>query len=189
MKIPSVPRTLSPLVTIAALITLGPVIPQTATAQNPWQTVQGPDNKVSISIPAPVETKTTSDKTLAGTILTTVHKYHGENEIYDFSFTKLPSLAVKIGGAEKIVNNAKGNILHRTLGTEVSLDKTTFKGQEAWHLVYTSPDHTDESHPGFHGEAYLMLIDNTLYVVNFSLHTEDSKDNLNKFFDSVTISP
>ncbi|MEM7144416.1 MAG: hypothetical protein AAF591_04730 [Verrucomicrobiota bacterium] len=160
----------------------------TTHAADQWQTIQGPDNQVSISIPAPVETKTTSNKTLAGTVLTTVHKYHGENEIYDFSFTKLPSLAVKIGGAEKIVNNAKGNVLHRTLGTETAFEKTTLNGQEAWHLEYTCPDHSDESHPGFHGEAYLMLVDDTLYVVNVTIHTEGSKDNLHKFFNSVSVS-
>ena len=156
-------------------------------AADEWQTVEGPKGKVSVMIPKPVATKETEKKTLAGTLKTLVRKWDGSTAAYDFSYTEVPEIAIKIAGAEKIIDNAKGNVLSRAFGKEISFGEVTFDGQKAQHLVYETAHLEDDTHPGFHGEAYLFVLDGVLYVVNVMTESDAETAELKKFLSSVKI--
>jgi hypothetical protein len=156
-------------------------------AADEWQTVEGPAGKVSVMIPTPVATKVTEKKTLAGTLKTTVRKWDGSTVAYDFSFTEVPEIALKVAGAEKIIENAKGNVLSRAFGKEISFEEATFDGQKAQHLVYETAHLEDDTHPGFNGEAYLFVLDGVLYVVNVMIESDAEKADMEKFLGSMKI--
>ncbi len=99
---------------------------------------------------------------------------------YSVTFTELPRLAVVFGGSDSIYENARGDLLHHTLGKRVSWDDVSVAGHEGKTLEYRLPD--DNGVQRLRGEALFVLVGNSLYVLNATGPADF--DGFKKFFDS-----
>jgi hypothetical protein len=181
--------TIRALARLAALAAVS-LVSSGVSAEETWVRVTSHDQKVSVLFPShPDKIETLTRKSPAGKIDTRRAQYETEGVLLSIAGTQLPSAALKLAGANKILRNAAEGILDTYLGKKVSEKKMKISGEPAIVLEYLVPDYEDKDHPGYRGIAIALLVDQTLYVVNGLLTKEDpkSKANQQKLLGSIEV--
>jgi len=159
-------------------------------AEETWFLVVSQDKKVSVLFPEePTEIEELSRRSPAGAIHTRRAQYESEGALLTIAGTKLPNMALRFAGADKILHNAAEGVLSNFLGKRTSEKKTKIGGEPAVVLKYLVPDYEKKDHPGYRGIAIALLVDKTLYVINGILTKEDpkSKAHQKKLLGSIQV--
>ena len=175
------------LFAFAAILALSPAV---ASAED-WYRVESKDGKASVLFPNRAEeVREIVDRTPGGKVRTRVSEHHSEDIMMTLSETKLPHLAMSFAGPKLIFRNAKGIVLHKAFGRELSAERSEIAGADAAMVMhYESVHFEDESHPGYHGLAVFLIVDMHIYVVNsiLSKDTADSRAAQEKLLDSIQV--
>lgn len=150
-----------------------------------WQPFRSEAGRFVVDMPGQPEVENRQRKSFIGNIA--IHLFVGmdQHDSYTVEYSDLPGLAVTFAGDSTIYDHAKGELLLKTLGKQVSFEKTTLNGLRGVRLVYETPRMQD--HPRMHGESYMFLIDKRLYVVDATVSFDHSQDKARRFFKSFQI--
>jgi len=164
------------ILAVVAALGLVSIAPPQASAEEEWVRVMSHDEKASVLFPSkPEKIETTSRKSPAGKVDTSRAQYETEGVLLSIAGTKLPRVALKFAGSDKVLHNAAEGVVGKYYATKTSEKKTKIGGEPAVILEFRVPDYEDENHPGYRGISIALLVDGTLYVVTGILTKEDPK--------------
>lgn len=156
-----------------------------------WYRVQSGDGRASVLFPNPAdEVRELVDKTPGGKVVTRVAEHHGDGILMTISGSKLPRLAMTFAGPKVIFNNAKGSVLSKAYGSELSSEHSEIEGADAALVMrYEAPDLENEGHPGYTGLAVFVIVGKHIYVVNSAINkkTPDNEAMQKKLLGSIQI--
>lgn len=148
-----------------------------------WQSVKGPDGKVSAQLPAGFEQFERSSLTPVGNVKTIVKRYEAKGRILGFGYTKLPKVVMMMGGEQRAYGMARSRMLNEFNAKETGYRLTKFKGKNAGELLFTC-EHNGTPHKG---KAIFILVDQMLYVFN-AIEPVNAKTDVGKrLFASVQV--
>lgn len=136
-----------------------------------WYRVESSDGRASVLFPNQAEdVREMVDKTPGGKVTTRVAEHQGEGIMLTISETKLPTMAMSFAGPKLIFSNAKGKVLGKAFGREISSESIEVDGADASMVLrYESVDFDDPNHPGYAGMAIFTIVEEYIYVINSML--------------------
>lgn len=148
-----------------------------------WHQFKSEEGRFSIQFPTLPAIKTHDQNSIIGHV--TNHLFESRSHLGDFSvdYSDLPGFAITFTGNETIYSHATGALLKDTLGKLKSSKDFNYQGHTGKHLIYDIP-HASEK-PEFDGQAYLLLIDKRLYVINVVAPANTEETQVNHFLNSL----
>jgi len=175
------------LLAVAALLGFAPA----AVLAEDWYRIESGDGKASVLFPNRAEeVRELVDKTPGGKVVTRVAEHQDESVMLTISETKLPRLAMSFAGPKLIFSYAKGIVLNKAFGKEISSEPQEIGGADAAIVMrYEAVDFEDENHPGYAGLAVFLIVDTHIYVVNSMLSkaTPDARAVQEKLLGSIQV--
>ena len=114
--------------------------------------------------------------------------YTAKNEgggVFTIDYSHVPGAAVVFTGKDHIYDSARGALLNKTLGKQLSYTNITVSNHAGKQLVYETP--ALEGHPAMAAKAYLLLVSDRLYVLDGAVPKDGSSGDLERFLLSVEI--
>jgi len=161
---------------VAALLMLG-----TASAQE-WKSVNGPNGKVSVQLPAGYSQIERTSITPVGKLTTVIQNYEDSERLLGFGVTKLPKMALMMGGEKRAFDVAKILLLNEFKAKRTGYVEKKVGKKNAGELTYTC-DYRGSAHTG---KALFLLVGQNLYTINALEPTNDSSHG-QKLFASVRV--
>ena len=132
--------------------------------------------------PGDVVTSTQVTKSPLGDITTNIFTVTSTDTTWTADYTVLPRAAVAFTGREQLYNNAKGHLLRKVFGKEITFNDVIVAGTPAKELQYQTPPH--DKGPSLDGRARFVLIHETLFVFDVTTPHSDQGVPADEFFAS-----
>jgi hypothetical protein len=123
-----------------------------------WSTFSPPGGNFSVQMPGTPTSQQSVEHSPVGNVPTWQFILNAGGWSYAVAYSDLPQVAVLLGGAGSIFDEAKQSLLQQANATPVSYFDTTTSGKPAKSLTFTVPG-------GGQGQALLVLDGTRLYVV------------------------
>jgi hypothetical protein len=175
------------LTLISTLVVSAPgLIGFAACADPAWTTFTSKAGGFSVTMPGSPVQKETQQSSFVGTVTNHIFTAASGSDQFTVDYSDIPRFALDFAGADTIYDHAKGALLQRTYGKEISYGDTTVSGAAGKSLVYDTP--RVQGQPAMRGDAILVLVGARLYVIDGVVPAAEADAKSEKFLSSVTIS-
>lgn len=150
-----------------------------------WRAFTSETGRFSVEMPGTPESRATHTDSFIGTITNHIFVVWNDGRKFTVDYSDLPGLAVDFAGRDTIYDHTKGALLKKTLSKATSYEDVTVQGVKGKQLVYDMPPRA--GHAKMHGQAYLLLDHDRLYVFDAELPVADSERAAERFLSSIRI--
>lgn len=153
-------------------------------AQEGWTRFQLEEVGFSVLMPGRPTYEQRVDDTIVGTLTTHSYSVRNEHGNYAVARTSMPSAAFLLG-QDVIFRRARDEALRTVHGRSEEYGASRLQGYDARRLRYRIPEGAQGSERV--GEAWFVLVDDSLFILNANLPAGKSSAPIERFHDSVVL--
>jgi len=180
-------RFTAPFVILSFLLLIAvtsPLVPN-ARSESGWTHFASKPGRFSVDVPVrPVPSKT-QQKSFIGTVTNHIFTATSGEDLFTVDYSDIPDFALHFAGPGTIYEHAKGALLKKTYGTQISYSDVAVGGAAGKRLTYDTPP--APGYPKMRGDAILLLVGNRLYVIDGVVPDSEADAKSQRFLSSFQI--